>query len=47
MMFFLQMKDAKVWNSVEYAWGPPLILEAQGRSIGEPKPKHVWDKVDN
>ena len=26
-------------ESVEYGWGPPLILDTQGRSIGELKPK--------
>ena len=24
-----------------------MILDAQGRSTGELKPKHEWDKVDN
>ena len=47
MMFFLQMQDVKVWNSVEFGWGPPLILDAQGKSIGELKPKHEWDKAEN
>ena len=37
MMFFLKMQGEKVWNSIEYGWGPPLILDAQGRSIGELK----------
>ncbi|RVW66896.1 hypothetical protein CK203_065900 [Vitis vinifera] len=36
-----------VWNLVEYGWGPPLILDAQGRSTEELKPKHKWDKADN
>ena len=39
MMFFLKMKGERVWNSIEYGWGPPLILDTQGRSIGELKPK--------
>ena len=47
MMVFLKMQSERVWNLVEYGWGPPLILDAQGRSIGELKPKHEWDKVDN
>ena len=45
--FFLKMQGERVWNSIEYGWGPPLILDAQGRSTGELKPKHEWDKVDN
>ena len=32
MMFFLKMKGERVWNSIEYGWGPPLILDTQGRS---------------
>ena len=46
-MFFLKMQDKKVWNLVEYGWKPPLILDAQGRSIGEQKRQHKWDKIDN
>ena len=46
-MFFLTMQGERVWNSVEYGWGPPLILDAQGRSTRELKPKHKWDKADN
>ena len=45
MMFFLKMQ--RVWDLVEYGWGPPLILDAQGRSTEELKPKHKWDKADN
>ncbi|KAL6348673.1 hypothetical protein AAG906_019372 [Vitis piasezkii] len=47
MMVFLKMQGESVWNLVEYGWGPPLILDAQGRSIGELKPKHEWDKANN
>ena len=47
LMFFLKMQAERLWNLVEYRWGPPLILDAQGRSIGELKLKHKWDKVDN
>ena len=47
MMVFLKIQGERVWNLVEYGWGPPLILDAQGRSIRELKPKHEWDKVDN
>ena len=46
-MFFLKMQGKGVWNSIEYGWEPPLILDAQGRSIGELKPKHERDKADN
>ena len=46
-MFFLKMQGERVWNSVEYGWGQPLILDAQGRSIGELKPKNEQDKVDS
>ena len=46
-MFFHKMQAERLWNLVEYRWGPPLILDAQGRSIGELKLKHKWDKVDN
>ena len=35
IMFFLKMQDKRVWNLVEYGWGPPLILDAQGQSTGE------------
>ena len=31
--FFLKMQGERVHNSAEYGWGPPLILDAQGRSI--------------
>ena len=41
------MQAERLWNLVEYRWGPPLILDAQGRSIGELKLKHKWYKVDN
>ena len=47
IMFFLKMQGVRVWNSVEYGWGPPLILDAQGISIEELKPKHEWGKADN
>ena len=46
-MFFLKMQGKRVWNSIEYGWGPSLTLDAQGRSIGELKLKHEWDKSDN
>ena len=46
-MFFLKMQGERVWNSVEYGWGPLFILDAQGRSIRELKSKHEWDKADN
>ena len=46
-MFFLTMQGEMVWNSVEYGWGPLLILDAQGRLIGELKLKHEWDKANN
>ncbi|KAL6319132.1 hypothetical protein AAG906_011212 [Vitis piasezkii] len=35
MKFFLQMQGERVWNAVEYVWGPPLILDVHGRSTGE------------
>ena len=41
------MQSERVWNSVEYGWGPLLILDAQGRSIGELKPENEWDKANN
>ncbi|KAL6349717.1 hypothetical protein AAG906_041124 [Vitis piasezkii] len=41
------MQGESVWDLVEYGWGPPLILDAQGRSTGELKPKHEWDKANN
>ena len=47
MMFFLKMQGERVWNLIEYGWGLPLILDTQGRSIGELKPKKEWDKADN
>ena len=47
MMCFLKMQSERVWNSVEYGWGPSLILDVQGRSIGELKPIYEWDKADN
>ena len=28
-------------------WGPSLILDAQGRSTRELKPKHEWNKTEN
>ena len=37
----------RVWDSVEYGWRSPLILDAQGRSTCELNPKHEWDKVNN
>ena len=46
-MCFLKMQGERVWNSVEYGWGPLFILDAQGRSIRELKSKHEWDKADN
>ena len=41
------MQSERVWNSIKYIWGPLLILDAQGISIGELKPKHEWEKVNN
>lgn len=35
------MKFSRIWMET------PLILDAQGRSIGEQKPQHKWDKIDN
>ena len=29
------MQGERVWNAVEYVWGPPLILDVHGRSTGE------------
>ena len=46
-MFLLKMQGKKAWNLVEYDQGPPLILDAQGRSTGEFKAKHEWDKANN
>ena len=45
-MFFLIMQSERIWNSVEYGWGP-LILDAQGRSIGELKLENEWDKAND
>ena len=47
MMFFLKMQGERVWNSAKYGQGPPLILNSQGISISELKPKNKWDKADN
>ena len=47
MMFFLKMQGKKIWNLVEYGQGPPLILDAKGRSTNELKPKNEWDKANN
>ena len=47
MMFFLKMQGENVWNWVEYGWKPHLILDAQGISIGELKPKNEWDNINN
>lgn len=47
MMFFLKMQGERVWDTVEYGWGPSLIIDAQGISTGELKPKHEQDKADN
>ena len=42
------MQGKRVWNSIQYGWGPSLILDThQGRLTRELKPKHEWDKVDN
>ena len=46
-MFFLKMQGERVWNSAKYGQGPPLILNSQGISISELKPKNKWDKADN
>ena len=46
-MFFLKVQGEKVWNSVEYGCRLSLILNAQGGSTGELKPKYEWDKVNN
>ena len=45
-MFFLIMQSERIWNSVEYGWGP-LILDARGRSIGELKLENEWDKAND
>ena len=37
------LSTQRVWDSIEYGWSPPLILDAEGRSTGELKPKHEWD----
>ena len=41
------MQGERVWNSVESGWRTSLILDYEGRSTEELKPKHKWDKVDN
>ena len=37
------LSTQRVWDSIEYGWSPPLILDAEGRSTGGLKPKHEWD----
>ena len=48
-MFSLIMQGERVWNSIKKknGWGPSLILDAQGRSTRELKPKHEWNKTEN
>ena len=41
------MQGERVWDTVEYGWGPPLILDALRRLIGELKPKNERDKAGN
>ena len=45
--FSLEMQGERVWNSIEYGWGPTLILVAWGRSTRGLKSKHAWDKAEN
>ena len=47
MKFFLKMQGERVWNLMEYGWGPLLILDVHGRSTRELKPKQDWDKANN
>ena len=46
MMFSLIMQGERVWNSIKNGWGPSLILDAQGRSTRELKPKHEWNNSE-
>ena len=41
------MQIERVWNLVEYGWGPPLKLEVNGKSTSKLKPQQEWDKLDN
>ena len=44
---YFKMQGEQVWNSMEYGWGPSLILDFRGRSTGELKRKQDWDKANN
>ena len=41
------MQRERVWNSVEYGWGPQLKFNVNEKSISELKLKQECDKLHN
>ncbi|KAL6321940.1 hypothetical protein AAG906_035845 [Vitis piasezkii] len=41
------MQSEKVWNTVEFGWSPPKVLDREGRPTNVIKPKLEWDRSEN
>ncbi|RVW80520.1 hypothetical protein CK203_052887 [Vitis vinifera] len=41
------MQSEKVWNTVEFGWSPPMVLDRKGRPTNVIKPKLEWDRSEN
>ncbi|RVW80483.1 hypothetical protein CK203_052873 [Vitis vinifera] len=41
------MQSEKVWNTVEFGWSPPMVLDREGRPTNVIKPKLEWDRSEN
>ncbi|KAJ9696872.1 hypothetical protein PVL29_008873 [Vitis rotundifolia] len=47
IQYFLKMQSEKVWNTVEFGWSPPKVLDREGRPTNVIKPKLEWDRSEN
>ncbi|KAJ9680449.1 hypothetical protein PVL29_019700 [Vitis rotundifolia] len=47
MQYFLKMQSEKVWNTVEFGWSLPKVLDREGRPTNVIKPKLEWDRSEN
>ena len=47
MQYFLKMQSENVWNTVEFGWSPPKVLDREGRPTNVIKPKLEWDRSEN
>ena len=44
---FLKLQRKKVWNTIEFGWSPPKVLDRENRPTNIIKPKLEWDRNEN